>query len=69
MKATATQWPITVTIELADDYFDGIEKSFDKKAFSELEIQPLADEFSNIFIRTKGQLLAQQEAESKQGKG
>ncbi len=68
MKVTATKWPVSVTIELADDYFDGIEKIFDKEAFSESEIQPLADEMSNVFIRTKGQLLAQQEAENKQKK-
>ncbi len=67
MKATATKWPITVTIELADDYFDGLpEEALDKEAFKNtFEIQELADSWSDLFIRVKGQLLAQLEANAK----
>lgn len=70
MKSTASQWPITVTIELADDYFDGLpEGSINKEEFANAsQIQELADTWSKLFIQAKGQFLAQQEAESKQNK-
>lgn len=70
MKTTASKWPITVTIELADDYFDGIpEGSVDKDAFvNATETQTLADTWSRLFIQAKGQLLANQEAENKNSK-
>lgn len=70
MKTTASKWPITVTIELADDYFDGIpEDCVDKEAFFNAPVvQTLADTWSRLFIQAKGQTLAQNEAECKQKK-
>ncbi len=57
-----------MTIELADDYFDGLpEGNIDKEEFANAyRIQDLADAWSRLLVQAKDQFLAQQEAESKQ---
>lgn len=70
MKATASKWPITVTIELAEDYFEGLEEGvINKEEFKNAsEIQTLADTWSKLFIQAKVQALVMQEAKAKENR-
>jgi len=69
MKYTASKWPVTITYEIAEDWFDGINpKQVDCTPCDNVQdlIQAAADEAADQFIKAKGLLLAQQEAKRKQ---
>lgn len=70
MKFQATQWPVTITLDVADDYTEGIDKENLKEESPEelIELQELTDMLADILIKAKAQLLAQQEAKRKQTK-
>lgn len=69
MKYTATKWPVTLTLEVADDYLDGIDKDNLNDDPSELiQLQELADFMADALVKAKGQILAMQEAKHKQTK-
>ena len=70
MKYTATKWPVTLTLEVADDYLDGIDKeNLNDDPLDELtQLQDLADYMANALVKVKGQILAMQEAKHKQAK-
>ena len=70
MKYTATKWPVTLTLEVADDYLDGIDKdNLNDDPLDELtQLQDLADMLSDALVKAKGQILAMQEAKRKQNK-
>lgn len=68
MKYSASKWPITITYEIADDWFEGI----DKENLNDVSIEELVplhqavDEVADLFVKAKGQMLARQEAKRKQ---
>lgn len=70
MKFQATQWPVTITLDVADDYTEGIDKENLKEESPEelIELQELTDMLADILVKAKAQLLAQQEAKRKQTK-
>ena len=69
MIYTATKWPVTITLEVADDYLDGIDKDNINDVHSELSgLQEAADNMADMLIKAKGQILAMQEAKRKQTK-
>lgn len=68
MKYSASKWPITIIYEIADDWFDGIDKE-NLNDVSVEELVPLheaVDEAAELFVKAKGQILARQEAKRKQ---
>lgn len=68
MKFQATQWPITINLEISEDYLDGIDKeNLKEESPTELiQLQEMADMLADVLIKAKGQILAQQEAKRKQ---
>lgn len=69
MKYTASKWPITITYEVAEDWFEGInsEQLNCSPCDSTQElIQEAANDAAEQFIKAKGLILARQEAERKQ---
>ncbi len=68
MKFQATQWPVTITLDVADDYTEGINKENLKEESPEklIQLQELADMLADALIKAKGQILAQQEVKRKQ---
>ena len=68
MKFQATQWPITINLEISDDYLEGIdEENLREESSTELiQLQEMADMLADVLIKAKGQILAQQEAKRKQ---
>lgn len=68
MKFQATQWPVTITLDVADDYTEGIDKENLKEESPEklIQLQELADMLADALIKAKGQILAQQEVKRKQ---
>ncbi len=70
MKATATKWPVSVTVELADDYSEGLAPgSFTEDNFIlRSQLQNMADQLAQAYISAKGKVLALQEATRKQNK-
>lgn len=68
MKFQATKWPITIDLEIADDYLEGIDKeNLKEESPTELiQLQEMADMLADVLIKAKGQILAQQEAKRKQ---
>ena len=70
MKFQATQWPVTIILDVADDYTEGIDKENLKEESPEelIQLQELADMLADILIKAKGQILAKQEAKRKQTK-
>ncbi|MBD5241439.1 MAG: hypothetical protein HDS59_05110 [Barnesiella sp.] len=68
MKFQATQWPVTIILDVADDYTEGIDKENLKAESPEelIQLQELANMLADILIKAKGQILAQQEAKRKQ---
>ena len=68
MKFQATQWPVTIILDVADDYTKGIDKENLKEESPEelIQLQELADMLADTLIKAKGQILAQQEAKRKQ---
>ena len=67
MKFQATQWPVTITLDVADNYTEGIDKENLKEESPEelIELQELTDMLADILVKAKAQLLAQQEAKRK----
>ncbi len=67
MKFTASKWPVTITYEIADDWFDGIEKE-NLNEVPDLGdgLQDAIDESAQLFMKAKGMILAKQEADRKQ---
>lgn len=70
MKYSATKWPVTLVLEVADDYLDGIDKeNLNDDPLGELtQLQDLADMLADTLVAAKGQILAMQEAKRKQTK-
>ncbi len=70
MKATATQWPITVTIELADDYLEGLDPGFftEENFIEGNQLEDLVDKLAKTYIWLKGQAMAISESKRKQNK-
>lgn len=70
MKFQATQWPVTIILDVADDYTEGIDKENLKEESPEelIQLQELAEESADLFIKVKGQILARQEAKRKLNK-
>lgn len=70
MKFQAIQWPITINLEISDDYLEGIDKeNLKEESPTELiQLQEMADMLADVLIKAKGQILAQQEAKRKQTK-
>lgn len=70
MKFQATQWPITINLEISDDYLEGIDKeNLKEESPTELiQLQEMANMLADVLIKAKGQILAQQEAKRKQTK-
>jgi len=68
MKFQATKWPVTITLDVADDYTEGVDKENLKEESPEklIQLQELADMLADALIKAKGQILAQQEAKRKQ---
>ena len=68
MKFQATKWPVTITLDVADDYTEGVAKENLKEESPEklIQLQELADMLADALIKAKGQILAQQEAKRKQ---
>ena len=68
MKFQATQWPVTITLDVADDYTEGINKENLKEESPEklIQLQELADMLADALKKAKGQILAQQEVKRKQ---
>ena len=68
MKFQAIQWPVTIILDVADDYTEGIDKENLKAESPEelIQLQELANMLADILIKAKGQILAQQEAKRKQ---
>lgn len=69
MKYTASKWPITITYEVAEDWFDGINlEHLDCSPCNNVQdlIQEAANEAADQFIKAKGLILAHQEAKCKQ---
>ncbi len=52
MKATATKWPITVTIELADDYLEGLEPGFftEENFIEGHQLEDMSDNLAKTYI-------------------
>ena len=70
MKFQATQWPITINLEISDDYLDGIDKENlkEESSIELIQLQEMADMLADVLIKAKGQILAQQEAKRKQSR-
>ena len=64
MKITASKWPISLTVDLADNYFDGIEPYSDdlKSSMTDGMVEQMAEQMADVFIKAKGNTLATIEA-------
>lgn len=69
MKFEYTKWPVTITYEVADDWFDGIDNDRNRtKGILEKAVIEQAETDSKSLVEVRGQILAQQEAKLKQNK-
>ncbi|MDE5813259.1 MAG: hypothetical protein K2H72_03145 [Muribaculaceae bacterium] len=64
MKRTANKWPISLTVELADNYFDGIEPYADdlKSTMMDGMVEQMVEQMADAFIKAKGNTMAMMEA-------
>lgn len=67
MKVSVNKWPVTLTIEVEEDFFFGIEEvKSEEDLIDKFEVEKTAKALAKALIHAKGFLLAQKEAESKQ---